>query len=83
MPPLTPGTNQKMSQALLASFQSFEKEQQRTGIPKGKEGQVYVRVFSLNRVMYCIVCYTCSRILELYPTIYVETNDLQREMASQ
>ena len=35
MPPLTPGTNQKMSQALRASFQSFEKEQQNSKIPKG------------------------------------------------
>ena len=35
VPPLTPGTNQKMSQALAASFKSFEKEQQRLGIPKG------------------------------------------------
>ncbi|XP_064650767.1 transforming protein p54/c-ets-1-like isoform X2 [Lineus longissimus] len=34
VPPLTPGTNQKMSQVLLASFKSFEKEQQRMNIPK-------------------------------------------------
>ncbi|KAK3587713.1 hypothetical protein CHS0354_042504 [Potamilus streckersoni] len=34
VPPLTPGTNQKMSQALLESFKTFEKEQQRLGIPK-------------------------------------------------
>ena len=36
VPPLTPGTTQKMSQALLASFKSFEKEQVHLGIPKGK-----------------------------------------------
>ncbi|KAL5020248.1 hypothetical protein ScPMuIL_003140 [Solemya velum] len=34
VPPLTPGTNQKMSQALIESFRSFEKEQQRLSIPK-------------------------------------------------
>lgn len=35
VPPLTPGTTQKMSQALLDSFKSFEKDQQRFNIPKG------------------------------------------------
>lgn len=35
VPPLTPGTTQKMSQALLESFKSFEKDQQRLSIPKG------------------------------------------------
>ncbi|UYV81841.1 ETS1 [Cordylochernes scorpioides] len=34
MPPLTPGTNQKMSQALRASFSSWEKERARLGIPR-------------------------------------------------
>ncbi|ELU09562.1 hypothetical protein CAPTEDRAFT_136866 [Capitella teleta] len=34
MPPLTPGTNQKMSQALMETFKSFEKEQLTYGIPK-------------------------------------------------
>lgn len=34
VPPLTPGTNQKMSQALAASFQSFGKEQIRYNIPQ-------------------------------------------------
>ncbi|XP_060606941.1 transforming protein p54/c-ets-1-like, partial [Ruditapes philippinarum] len=34
VPPLTPGTTQKMSQALLESFKSFEKDQHRLGIPK-------------------------------------------------
>ena len=48
MTPLTPGTNQKMSQALLASFQSFEKEQQRTGIPKGKVKCMCVRFLSIE-----------------------------------
>lgn len=35
MPPLTPGTNKKMTEALKASFASWEKEQERLGIPKG------------------------------------------------
>lgn len=36
VPPLTPGTNQKMSQALAASFNSWEKERELCNIPKGK-----------------------------------------------
>ncbi|CAH1797067.1 unnamed protein product [Owenia fusiformis] len=34
VPPLTPGTNQKMSAALQATFKSFEREQRRLGIPR-------------------------------------------------
>ncbi|RWS31863.1 Transforming protein p54/c-ets-1-like protein [Leptotrombidium deliense] len=34
VPPLTPGTNQKMAQALVASFSSFEKERELLNIPK-------------------------------------------------
>ncbi|XP_075591538.1 ETS-like protein pointed isoform X4 [Dermatophagoides farinae] len=34
VPPLTPGTNQKMSQALAASFASWEKERDEFNIPK-------------------------------------------------
>ncbi|XP_067679300.1 transforming protein p54/c-ets-1-like isoform X1 [Haliotis asinina] len=34
VPPLTPGTTQKMSQALIESFKAFEKEQTRLNIPK-------------------------------------------------
>jgi len=34
VPPLTPGTNQKMTQALAASFSSFEKERELLNIPK-------------------------------------------------
>jgi len=33
--PLTPRTRQKMTQAVLDTFKSFEKEQQRLAIPKG------------------------------------------------
>jgi len=35
VPPLTPGTNKKMTEALKASFASWEKEQVRLMIPKG------------------------------------------------
>jgi hypothetical protein len=35
VPPLTPGTNKKMTEALKASFASWEKEQVRLLIPKG------------------------------------------------
>uniref|UniRef100_T1J9J7 ETS domain-containing protein n=1 Tax=Strigamia maritima TaxID=126957 RepID=T1J9J7_STRMM len=34
VPPLTPGTNQKMTQALTASFSSWEKERERLTMPK-------------------------------------------------
>ncbi|XP_050415765.1 protein c-ets-1-B isoform X2 [Patella vulgata] len=34
VPPLTPGTTQKMSQALVESFKAFEKEQRRLNIPR-------------------------------------------------
>ncbi|RWS14387.1 protein C-ets-1-like isoform X3 [Dinothrombium tinctorium] len=34
VPPLTPGTNQKMAQAVVASFSSFEKEREMLNIPK-------------------------------------------------
>jgi hypothetical protein len=36
VPPLTPGTNKKMTEALKASFASWEKEQLRLNIVKGK-----------------------------------------------
>lgn len=35
VPPLTPGTNQKMAQALTASFSSWEKERDKLNIPQG------------------------------------------------
>lgn len=35
VPPLTPGTNKKMTEALKASFASWEKEQLRLNIVKG------------------------------------------------
>lgn len=36
VPPLTPGTNKRMTDALKLSFASWEKEQLRLGIVKGK-----------------------------------------------
>jgi hypothetical protein len=35
VPPLTPGTNKKMTEALKGTFASWEKEQNRHNIPKG------------------------------------------------
>jgi len=43
IPPLTPRTRQKMSQAVLDTFKSFEKEQQRLGIPKGEVTLFFVK----------------------------------------
>lgn len=37
VPPLTPGTNKKMTEALKASFASWEKEQLKLNIVKGKK----------------------------------------------
>jgi len=34
-PPLTPGTNKKMTEALQATFASWEKEGQKFHVPKG------------------------------------------------
>ncbi|KAK2170118.1 hypothetical protein LSH36_4g08022 [Paralvinella palmiformis] len=61
VPPLTPGTTQKMSQALLASFKSFEKVQVQMSIPKDpmkwSQSQVIqwmewaIKEFSLEGVM--------------------------------
>lgn len=36
VPPLTPGTNKKMTEALKASFASWEKEQIKLNIVKGE-----------------------------------------------
>ena len=36
VPPLTPGTNQKMTAALAESFKNFSSEQRRLQIPKGE-----------------------------------------------
>lgn len=48
VPPLTPGTTQKMSQALLESFKSFEKDQQRLGIPKGKGNSIEYDLYDMK-----------------------------------
>jgi len=44
VPPLTPGTNKKMTEALKASFASWEKEIVRNNIPKGKQKRVFLNV---------------------------------------
>jgi c-ets proto-oncogene protein len=36
MPPLTPGTNKKMNEALKASYASWDKEREAVDVPKGK-----------------------------------------------
>ena len=35
VPPLTPGTNKKIADALMASFENWNKEQEKRNIPKG------------------------------------------------
>ena len=42
--PLTPGTNKKMTEALKASFASWEKEQIRLNITKGEIFIFYIFV---------------------------------------
>lgn len=50
MPPLTPGTNKKMSEVLKASFASWEKEVQDRNITKGKlELNIHIK-------NACLVC---------------------------
>jgi hypothetical protein len=41
VPPLTPGTNKTMAEALKASFASWEKEQVRLNITKGESGPAF------------------------------------------
>ncbi|GFO11118.1 protein c-ets-1-b-like isoform x1 [Plakobranchus ocellatus] len=36
VPPLTPGTTQKMSHVIVEGFKTFEKEQRRFNIPRGE-----------------------------------------------
>ncbi|XP_013411896.1 transforming protein p68/c-ets-1 [Lingula anatina] len=45
VPPLTPGTNQKMSQALLESFKTFEREQQRLRITKDPQQWSEINIY--------------------------------------
>lgn len=46
VPPLTPGTNKKMTEALKASFASWEKEQIRLNITKGKSHVFHILFYS-------------------------------------
>lgn len=48
VPPLTPGTNKKMTEALKASFASWEKEQLRLNITKGIEFNQYTQKKKTN-----------------------------------
>lgn len=41
MPPLTPGTNKKLTEVLKASFASWEKEVQNCNTRKGKQNDHY------------------------------------------
>lgn len=49
-PPLTPGTNKKMTEALQATFASWEKERHKLNVPKGN-----------NSATFCTYIYTESR----------------------
>ena len=56
MPPLTPGTNKKMTEALKASFASWEKEQIRLNITKGQcaTSSAYIRIHLYICVCVCV-----------------------------
>lgn len=56
MPPLTPGTNKKLTEVLKASFASWEKEVQNCNITKGKLLRCYV---------YSIYLFPCPMLLSL------------------
>lgn len=45
MPPLTPGTNKKLTEVLKASFASWEKEVQHRNITKGKCRRIRSSIF--------------------------------------
>lgn len=70
MPPLTPGTNKKMSEVLKASFASWEKEVQDRNITKGNHHiiketyflqQNYVQY--LYHLTYLFILCVCARLL--------------------
>jgi hypothetical protein len=52
VPPLTPGTNKKMTEALKASFASWEKEQLRLNIVKGKFVIIIILIYN-NLILGC------------------------------
>lgn len=47
MPPLTPGTNKKLTEVLKQSFASWEKELQNCNITKGNYYQFYYDILNL------------------------------------
>lgn len=60
VPPLTPGTNKKMTEALKASFASWEKEQIKLNITKGKISYFIINIGHKYRSMpylQYVVCY--------------------------
>lgn len=48
MPPLTPGTNKKLTEVLKQSFASWEKELQNCNITKGNYYQFYYDILYLT-----------------------------------
>lgn len=53
-PPLTPGTNKKMTEALQATFASWEKEGHKFNVPKGN---VYNQTNSIDGYLFMIMNY--------------------------
>lgn len=67
VPPLTPGTNKKMTEALKASFASWEKEQIKLNITKGKV-YLLISVFLLTRIIPMFK----SKIITLYNHLLIQ-----------
>lgn len=76
--PLTPGTNKKMTEALKASFASWEKEQIRLNITKGKlpleTNLLFVAVIDDN--IYLTFGRTISPFCSTLVKISIDRNDL-------
>jgi len=72
VPPLTPGTNKKMTEALKASFSSWGKETSKHNIPKGKNDEskfigicVLACVGTFNFISLCVIlCFNCMSLLD-------------------
>jgi hypothetical protein len=63
VPPLTPGTTQKMSQAVHESFKTFEREQQKYSISNGKYSCTYSyrQSFHKKKNLSYMQIYGCGR----------------------
>lgn len=81
MPPLTPGTNQKMTQVLLASYSSFEKERDLFNIPKGNlYSSKYINLIVFKKPNLITITFNlfCCAMQTIYISDFVEHHSVSR-----